>query len=99
MQLRTFWRKSVFGMFGKAALATVALSGFFLFAGASQAQAADRDDCYRRVARAEHRLDEAIEHHGYYSRQADHQRHELREARERCGYYRDGYRQYDRDRY
>lgn len=106
MRLHTHLRKSLFGkasslrgIFGKAALAAAALSGLLFFTGAPAAQAADRDDCGRRIARAEHRLDEAVEHHGYYSRQADHRRHELREARERCEYrysYRD---RDDRDRY
>jgi hypothetical protein len=106
MRLHTRLRKSLFGktpsikgIFGKAGLATAALSGLLFFAGAPGAQAADRDDCGRRIAKTEHRLHEAIEDHGYYSRQAKHQRHELREARQRCDAYgyRDGYR--DRDRY
>src|SRR5258706_15713352 len=77
-------------LFGKAALATAALSGFFLFAGAPSAKA---DNCQHRIAHAEHELGEAIEDHGYYSRQADHwrhKRHEAYEARTRYpGYYRD----------
>src|SRR5580704_3694361 len=40
--------------------------------------------CQRRIAHADHELHEAIEHHGRDSRQADHERHELREAREQC---------------
>jgi len=116
MQLHTDLRKSPFfrGKFGKAALATAALSGFVLFAGVPSAKA---DNCQRRVAHAEHELGEAIEDHGYYSRQADHWRHERHEAYEACderGYYRDergnylyfryddnrdrDYRDYDRDR-
>lgn len=71
-------------LFGATALATAALGGFLLFAGASSAQAHDRYDCYRRIQKAEWKLDEAIQRHGYYSRQADHRRHDLREARERC---------------
>lgn len=63
-------------------LPTVALAGCLLFAGASQVRADDH--CQRRVAKADHKLHEAIEHHGYYSRQAEHWRHELHEARERC---------------
>jgi hypothetical protein len=104
MPLHTHLRKSLFGkasligIFGKAALASAALSGLLFLAGAPAAQAADRDDCGRRIARAEHRVDEAIEHHGYYSRQADHQRHELREAYQRCdGYRGNRFRNYDRD--
>lgn len=42
------------------------------------------DDCQRRVEQADHRLHEAIEHRGYQSDAAEHARHELREARERC---------------
>lgn len=45
---------------------------------------AEDDACVRRTARADHRLHEAIEHHGYTSWQANRARHELHEARERC---------------
>lgn len=62
---------------------TIALAGCLLFTGAPQLRA-DDDDCQRRVARADHRLHEAIEHHGPASRQADRRRQELHEARERC---------------
>ena len=120
MQLHTFLRKASFGkaaftkgVFGKTALATAALGGLLFFAGPPGAQAAGRDDCQRRVAKTEHELGEAIEDHGYYSRQANHWRHERREAYERCygsngywrddnGYYRDErgnyYYRYDSDR-
>jgi hypothetical protein len=50
-------------MFGTAALAT----GFLLFAGAPGAKA---DGCQDRLVRADHRLHEAIEHHGAESKQA-----------------------------
>jgi hypothetical protein len=57
-------------------------------AGAPRAFAQSREDveerCQRRIAHAEHDLHEAIEHHGRNSHQANHERHELREARERC---------------
>jgi hypothetical protein len=111
MQVHTYLRKSPFvaAMFGKAALATAALGGFFLFAGVPNAKA---DSCRQRIAHAEHELGEAIEDHGYYSRQANHWRHERAEAYERCsgrgyyrdenGYYRDergNYYRYDRDGY
>lgn len=101
MQLHSYLRKS---LFSTAALASAALGGFLFFAGAPQAQAAAPDNCERRIAHANHELREAIEDHGYYSRQANHWRHERREAYERC---RDGYsreyrdrddRGYDRDR-
>jgi hypothetical protein len=97
MQLHTYLRKSSFvrAMFGKAALAGAALGGLFLFAGVPSAKA---DDCQRRIAKTEHELGEAIEDHGYNSRQANHWREERREAYDRCyGSYRDG-RGYYRDR-
>jgi hypothetical protein len=83
-------------LFGKAALAAAALGALLFVAGAPAASAADRDDCQRRIDKAEYKLHEAIEHHGYYSRQADHWRHERHEAYERCSRY--GYRDRD-DRY
>jgi hypothetical protein len=101
MRVHTHLSKTVFG---KTALAAAALSGLFLFAGTPHAKAADRrEDCERPIARTEYRLHEAIEDHGYYSRQANHWRHELREAYEHCDRYRDRherrYRHYNRDRY
>jgi len=66
----------------KSLMATAALaSGFMLFGGAPGAKA---DDCQERLMHADHRLHEAIEHHGYESKQAERGRHELREAREYC---------------
>jgi hypothetical protein len=67
----------------KKTLAGVALAGFLMFTGVPSLRA-NNDYCQRRVVRAEHRLHEAIEHHGYRSRQAERGRHELRESRERC---------------
>ena len=67
---------------GKIMLAGAALAGFLL-ADAPRLRA-DDDACQRRIARADHRLHEAIEHHGRESRQADKARHELHEAREYC---------------
>ena len=96
MPLHTHLLKS---LFGKAALATAALGGFLLFAGASSVQAADRYDCNRdhAVRYDEHRVHEAIEHHGYYSREANYWRHERHEAYERCWRDRGYYRHYNRD--
>jgi len=94
MRLHTHLRKS---LFGKAALATAALGGLLFFAGAPSAQAADRDDCQRRIAKTERKLNDAIEDHGYYSKQAEHWRHERREAYERCYGREHRYRYYDRD--
>jgi len=69
--------------FGRTTLAATALGGFLLLAGTPRALA-DEHDCQRRIARADHRLHEAAEHHGWGSPQAEHARQELREARERC---------------
>jgi hypothetical protein len=52
-----------------------------LFAGATVVHA---DDCQKRTAKADHKLHEAIEHHGSQSSQAEHWRHELAEARSYC---------------
>jgi hypothetical protein len=109
MQLHTFLRKTLFGkipfaspMFGKVAFASAALSGLLFFAGPPGAKAAARDDCQRRIAKTEHQLGEAIEDHGYNSRQANHWREERREAYDRCygsnGYYRDGNGYYRHER-
>jgi len=66
----------------KAALVAATLTGgFLLFSGAPGAKA---DGCQERLVRADHKLHEAIEHHGPESRQAEHWRHELHEAREYC---------------
>ena len=67
---------------GKLTLAGAALAGFLLFTGPSTLRA--DDDCQRRVSKADHRLHEATEHHGRESKQADHARAELRQAREYC---------------
>ena len=62
MRLHEHLLKSVFG---KAALATAALSGFLLFADAPSAKANDWDDCNRRAAYADWRLHVSIEHFGW----------------------------------
>jgi len=91
-------------LFGKATLVTVVLEGFLLFGGAPGAKANNGCDDDRRIDRAEWKLHEAIERHGYYSRQADHWRHEVREEQERCWrerreQERREHRDYDRYRY
>jgi hypothetical protein len=70
-------------LFGRTALAAAALGSFLFFSSVPQLRA-DNDDCQRRIARADHKLHEAIAHHGYQSKQAERGRHELHEARERC---------------
>jgi hypothetical protein len=98
---RAVFGKVPFGkaLFGKAALATAALGGIFLFAGVPSAKA---DNCSQRVARAEHELGEAIEDHGYNSREANYWRYQRHEALEACQRERDNYRyqngSYYRDR-
>jgi hypothetical protein len=79
---------------GKVALATAVLGGLLAFAGVPRASAYD-DDCQRRIAKADYKLHEAAAHHGWDSRQADHWRHELHEARERC--WREHRRWWDED--
>ena len=66
----------------KAAVAIVGLAGA-MFLGGAQPLRAD-DDCQRRTEQADHKLHEAIEHHGAQSKQADRWRHELQKARESC---------------
>lgn len=79
---------------GRITLATAALAGMFAITGTPRAMA-DDDDCQRRIYRADHKLHEAVEHHGWDSRQADHWRQELHEARERC--WREHHRWWDED--
>ena len=55
-----------------------------LFSGAAGVQAADFEGCRRNVEKWESRLEHEIDRHGVYSRQANHDRHELGEARENC---------------
>ena len=55
-------------------------------------EADDWDDCNRRIAHARWQLHEAIEDHGYDSRQARHWRHELHEEHERQEHLRRRYR-------
>jgi len=70
--------------FGKAALAAAVFAGLMVFAGTPSARAGDDRNCQRRISKADHRVHEAVEHHGWNSRQADRARQELHEARERC---------------
>jgi len=67
---------------GKAVLVSGALLGFLAAPGATLLRA--DDDCQRVTANYDHKLHEAIEHHGANSKQADHWRHELSAERERC---------------
>jgi hypothetical protein len=64
-------------------LAAATLTGVVMFMGAPPVRADERA-CQQRIAKADHRLHEAAEHHGWESRQAENARHQLREAREYC---------------
>ena len=68
-------RKSLFSLVFAAVL---------LGSATPRVQAEGIDRCERRIAHADHKLHEAIERHGRHSAQADHERRELHEARERC---------------
>lgn len=77
----------------KTALASALAGGLLLSSGATTVRAADFYSCRRNVERWESRLDFDINHHGVYSRQANHDRHELAEARENCDrHYGNGWR-------
>ena len=68
--------------FRRAAFAAAILAGCVMFLGAPRLRA--NDDCQRRIAKADHKLHEAIEHHGYRSEQAERRRRVLHEVREHC---------------
>jgi hypothetical protein len=82
---------------GRSVLAAAALLGLLGFAATPRAFAHEDPyyKCQRRIAKEDYKLHEAIERHGWYSRQAEHHRHELREARERC--WREYHRWWDED--
>src|SRR3954471_1831978 len=67
----------------RAVLATALLGGFLMFTAVPLVHA-DEHDCRRRVARADHRVDVAVQRHGFRSRQAEVARRQLRAERERC---------------
>jgi hypothetical protein len=96
----------------RTTLVSALVGGFMLFSITPKTLADDRGSCYRNVQNWEQKLDRDIDRHGSNSRRANHDRHELGEARESCqrrfgndwreryNYDRDrGYdRDYDRDR-
>jgi hypothetical protein len=65
-------------------LSVAVLAGLLLFTFVPGAHAESHEACQRRIAHADHELHEAVEHHGYNSREADRRRRDLHEARERC---------------
>ena len=65
------------------------LSGCLLLGSAAPALAYDRDwrereQCEKRIHRAEEKLHHEVYKHGEYSRQAEYARHELGETRAQC---------------
>ncbi len=56
--------------------------------GSSMPARAD-DKCDRDIHKAEQRLRDAVDKHGEHSKQAEKRRHELEDARHRCGYHDD----------
>jgi len=84
-------------MLSKTVLASALAVGFLLLGNAAPARAHDYASCRRNVDKWEDRLERDIHRHGYDSRQANHDRHELGEARENCErHYGNGWRDYDR---
>ncbi len=79
-------------------LPALLLGTLVFLGGAPKAKANDWDDCNRRIAKVQWQLHEAVEYHGYDSRQARHWRHELNEEYEKQGRLRRKYH-YDRDDY
>ena len=68
----------------KTVLASTLAGGFLLFSGVTVVRASDLESCHRNVEKWETHLDRDIHNHGVDSRQANHDRHELAEARENC---------------
>jgi len=76
----------------RSALTCLAFAATLLLAGATAVRA---DDCQKRIIKADHKLHEAIDKHGWQSSQAEHWRHELAEARSYC--WEHGHRWWDED--
>ena len=85
----------------KAKLVAIALGAALMFLGATAARADNWDrGCDARIRKEQRDLQRDINRYGYYSRQAQRERAELRRAQENCRshwYRRDGDR--DRDGY
>lgn len=80
-------------MVRRKGIVTAVLSAFLMLGcfGFAQDRDHDRDrnrdrKCEQRIHKAENELQKAIRRHGEHSRQAERKRHELQEARERCGH-------------
>jgi len=76
----------------KLMLAAVAFGGLLLLGTPGTVRAADQGPrCEQRLRQEQFELDRAIARHGFYSRQAEHERRELNRLRYECG-YRGGWR-------
>jgi len=80
------WKRYVFG--------SVVIAGALLFSGATTLRA---EDCQKRIIKADHKLHEAIDHHGWDSPEARHWRDELNAARSWC--WEHGHRWWDEDQH
>jgi hypothetical protein len=91
------WTKMILN----TAMASALAGGFLLLGGATIVRADDYDSCHRNVDKWEDKLERDIHRYGDNSRQANHDRHELGEARESCerryGYDRHDHSDYDHD--
>jgi hypothetical protein len=77
----------------RCVLASLVFAGAMLLAGASAVRADNA--CQKRISKADHKLHEAVEKHGWKSPQAERRRHELADARAYC--WEHGRRWWDED--
>ena len=82
MQTEHRLRKNGFGQL-QLLLAGTALAAFSFLVDVPRVHA-NEAECQHRISRADRKLHEAVERHGWNSRQADHARHDLRDARAYC---------------
>jgi len=85
-------------MLTKTALVSAFAASMWLVGGATAVRADNVGSCRRNVDKWEDKLERDISRHGYNSRQASHDRHELGEARESCDRHY-GATWHDRDNY
>jgi hypothetical protein len=65
-------------------MALAVLAAFTILPAMPRAHAETEEQCKDRIVKANVKLHDAIDHHGPNSSQADHARHDLQDARERC---------------